>query len=95
MDKWFASSSIGLLSVPVPGNSRIWKLNPPYYTEVEVVLACVWSIRLGFNPGECLDFLLGWGGIDIYNDDLETKKQKTASNKTQKAIGAAAPHPQH
>ncbi len=38
------------------------------------------TLRLGFNPGELLDFLLGWFTIDIYNDDIELNKRK--SNKT-------------
>lgn len=41
-----------------------------YYTEIEVVLAVGGSVRIGFNPGELLDFLLGWFTVDIYGDDL-------------------------
>jgi len=51
-----------------------------YYTQVEAVVALGPSIRLGFNPGELLDFILGWTTLDIFNDDLERKKRK--SNKT-------------
>ena len=28
------------------------------------------TLRFGFNPGELLDFILGWFTIDIYGDDL-------------------------
>jgi hypothetical protein len=43
---------------------------PEYYTQVEIVIAIVGSLRLGFNPGELLDFVLGWTTLDIYSDDL-------------------------
>jgi hypothetical protein len=41
-----------------------------YYTGVEVVLGVGGSIRIGFNFGELLDFILGWFAVDIYGDDL-------------------------
>jgi len=41
-----------------------------YYTQIEVVGALGPSIRLGVNPGELLDFVLGWTTLDIYGDDL-------------------------
>jgi hypothetical protein len=44
----------------------------PFYTQIEVAAACIGGIKLGFNPGELLDFILGWTKIDIYNDDLGT-----------------------
>ena len=44
----------------------------PYYTQCEVAVGTFFpSIRLGFNPGELLDFILGWTTIDIFRDDLE------------------------
>lgn len=42
---------------------------PPYYSQVEAVAGLGLSLRLGLNPGELLDFLLGWGGLDLYGDD--------------------------
>jgi hypothetical protein len=50
---------------------------PSYYTQIDIVAALGPSIRLGFNPGELIDFLLGWVGIDIYSDDVEESWQKT------------------
>ncbi len=47
--------------------------NPPpfsYYTQIEAVLALGPGLRLGMNPGELLDFLLGWVTVDLYGDDL-------------------------
>jgi hypothetical protein len=49
-------------------------LNPaPYYSQIEVVAAAGVSLRIGFNPGELLDFFLGWFGVDIYHDDLSKR----------------------
>lgn len=45
-----------------------------YYTQIEVNAGLGGVLRLGFNPGELLDFLLGWTTIDIFNDDLESRK---------------------
>jgi hypothetical protein len=45
-------------------------LNPArYYSQIEVVAAAGVSLRIGFNPGELLDFFLGWFGVDTYHDD--------------------------
>ena len=32
--------------------------------------------RLGLNPGELLDFGLGWTTLDIFADDLEARESK-------------------
>ncbi len=50
-----------------------------HLTQVEAAAGLFGTLRLGFNPGELLDFILGWTTIDIYNDDLEWKKR--TSNK--------------
>ena len=52
---------------------------PEYYTQIEVVIALVGSVRLGFNPGELLDFVLGWFPLDIYDDDLNRSKSSPPS----------------
>lgn len=44
---------------------------PEYYTQIDVVIAIIGSLRLGANPGELLDFLLGWTTIDFYGDDRQ------------------------
>ena len=38
---------------------------------MEVAAGLVGGIRLGFNPGELLDFIMGFLGLDLYGDDLE------------------------
>ena len=52
------------------------RLMPHEYTQIDIVGGIGGTLRLGFNPGELLDFILGWTTIDIYNDDLEQRKRK-------------------
>lgn len=47
------------------------KYNPSYFTQIEIGLGLGLSLGLGFNPGEFLDFIIGWTTIDIYDDDIE------------------------
>ena len=47
-------------------------------TQLELALGLGGSLRLGLNPGELLDFLLGWLTIDLYDDDIEWKKWRSA-----------------
>ena len=42
---------------------------PSYFTQIELSVAAFGGIKIGFNPGELLDFLLGWFTIDLYGDD--------------------------
>lgn len=51
-------------NVPVGSNSAY------YFTQLEVSVGLGLSIRLGLNPGEFVDFVLGWFKVDIYTDDL-------------------------
>jgi hypothetical protein len=55
---------------------------PSFYTQLEVIAAVGGGVRLGFNPGELLDFILGWATIDIFNDDLKREKRTTESTPT-------------
>lgn len=41
-----------------------------FFSQIDVAVGLGLSVRAGFNPGELFDFLLGWAGVDIYNDDL-------------------------
>jgi hypothetical protein len=41
-----------------------------YYTQVEAVVGLVLTVRVGANPGEMVDFILGWTTLDIFDDDL-------------------------
>ncbi len=49
---------------------------PSYYTQLEVAAgALLVGARVGFNPGELLDFLLGWTTLDIYGDDVREQPE--------------------
>ena len=54
--------------IPFYQHNNVW--NPSYYTDIECVAGFLLLIRIGFNPGELLDFLLGWTTLDIYDDDI-------------------------
>ena len=45
-----------------------------HWTQIEVAGGIGLTVRLGLNPGELLDFLLGWGAVDLYGDDIEMRK---------------------
>lgn len=58
----------------------------PFYTQVEVVGGLVGTLRVGLNPGEFVDFLLGFARIDFFDDDTELPKAKpTATGRSEKA----------
>jgi hypothetical protein len=42
----------------------------PYWTQCEVQVGLLVSARIGINPGELIDFILGWTTLDCYGDDL-------------------------
>lgn len=56
-----------------------------YYTQLEVAVGVGISLRVGVNPGEFVDFVLGWVGIDIYGDDLSRIKKKLVEEKSEPA----------
>jgi len=78
----------------IPANTDY---SPSYYTQIEAVVGLIPSLRLGFNPGELLDFILGWGNIDIYKDDIEMKKTESnhglESTSAPPAAGTLETHP--
>jgi hypothetical protein len=47
-------------------------LNYGFYSQVECTVGLVISLRLGVNPGELIDFLLGYAGCDLFADDVKT-----------------------
>jgi len=49
-------------------------LRPNQYTQVELAGGLLATLRLGFNPGELVDFVLGWTTLDIYRDDIERRR---------------------
>ena len=57
-----------------------------FYTQAEVVLAVGGGMRLGANPGELVDFLLGFATVDIFDDDLAAKARKKAAEKNRQDV---------
>lgn len=45
----------------------------PYYTQIDAAGGFLGGIRVGMNPGELFDFMLGFTTLDIYGDDVESK----------------------
>ncbi|HOX06910.1 MAG TPA: hypothetical protein PK280_10950 [Planctomycetota bacterium] len=58
--------------------------SPHYYTQLEVAAGVGGTLRLGFNPGELLDLLLGWTNVDIYGDDLAARREREEAEKKAK-----------
>ena len=65
-----------LFPFPLPNGGFLaedftWKRFGPRYTQIEAA-AGLWfgGLRIGINPGEFLDFMLGFTTLDIYNDDI-------------------------
>ena len=50
--------------------------NPARWTQIEVAIGLIGDVRLGFNPGELLDLLLGFFGADLYGDDIARGERK-------------------
>lgn len=44
---------------------------PAFYTQIEIAGGLLFTLRLGVNPGEFIDFVLGFTGIDLFGDDLK------------------------
>lgn len=59
--------SLGISLATVDRDPRNWA----FYTHVECVAGAVVSVRLGVNPGELADLLLGFTGLDVMGDDEE------------------------
>ena len=52
------------------------KLPLHYFTQIEVTAGAGLGFRVGFNPGELVDFILGWATLDLFKDDV-VKFEKT------------------
>jgi hypothetical protein len=52
----------------------------PYYTQIDVAAGLLGGVRLGFNPGELLDFILGWTTLDFFKDDISAGKHESVNS---------------
>jgi len=64
---WFFGFPTGAGFDTGPGSGRFPNSS---ITQFEASAGLGPLIRLGFNPLEVVDFLLGWFGLDLYGDDL-------------------------
>jgi len=72
MAEWEGPMFIGF----APFWKRKEKKDRCHLYQIDVVAALLFSLRLGFNPAELVDFGLGWFGPDILGDDIESKNEK-------------------
>ena len=72
--------------------------NPARWTQIEVAAGLLGGIRLGFNPGELLDLLLGFFGADLYGDDIARGERENphaeSTKNTEHRSGEAGPLPE-
>lgn len=54
---------------------------PHNYTRIGFSIGLLGGIDCEVNPGEALDFVLGFFGIDIYSDDIYGKKNNEETKK--------------
>lgn len=77
--KAFGSMQLGLLAF-TPEKTEVNEASSKnhnsasYYTQIEAGGGAFISGRFGFNPGELLDFLFGWFGFGLYDDDLNRRE---------------------
>jgi hypothetical protein len=67
-----ALSHVPFISLPTPTEEDAflpWAEQARYLSQIEVVVGVGVSGRLGVNPLELVDFVLGWTTLDILGDD--------------------------
>ena len=66
-----------LIALPefVPGTKGLPPVHP-FFTQLDVSVGLFGSLRLGFNPGELLDLVLGFTTLDIFADDTWIREPK-------------------
>lgn len=54
--------------------------NYGFYTQIECTVGVIVSLRLGVNPGELIDALLGFVNVDLFRDDVNGEKRIWETN---------------
>ena len=69
---YFADSKklLPFLDLPWDADAECHPAIDPQWTQIDLSVGLIASVRLGFNPGELLDFIVGLVGFDLYGDDL-------------------------
>lgn len=73
-----AESPFPFFSIPYPSSRDVpvsAQTTAKYLTQVEVAGGLWFGARLGFSPGELVDFILGWTTLDIFDDDTASRKR--------------------
>ncbi|HOX06911.1 MAG TPA: hypothetical protein PK280_10955 [Planctomycetota bacterium] len=70
-----------VVPLPSPLGAFMFPDSPGYYTQLEIAAGVGGTLRLGFNPGELLDFLLGWTTLDLFRDDRNARLERDAAEK--------------
>ncbi|MCK5801588.1 MAG: hypothetical protein KAI66_02090 [Lentisphaeria bacterium] len=90
-----ASETIPFVCVPRmkwESEGLVLKKYPAHYlTQLEVVVAVMGSVRLGVNPGELVDLVVGFFGLDLYGDDLGGRRDGRSPRLVAPKSGTAAP----
>lgn len=64
--------SQGMGPVTVDADRR----NYGFYSQVECEAGAIVSLRVGVNPGELVDWLVGFAGFDLMGDDIGTEGEQ-------------------
>ncbi len=64
------SKGVGIIKKSAEMWGDDFKASPEQYTRIGVTGGFLFNARIEINPGELVDFLLGFLGIDIYEDDV-------------------------
>jgi hypothetical protein len=78
---------LGVFTGPMRSDERktmVLRLNGEHafqlYTQMELAVGLWKTARVGGNPGELVDFMLGWLRLDLYGDDRATAEATEAAN---------------
>lgn len=69
-DIWHYGNYYPMNEIQLLRNKSTENLEVPNYTQLEASVGIGPSLRLGLNPGEFLDLVLGLTTIDIFDDDI-------------------------
>ncbi len=78
--KCFVASGAACLSFSRGFEGEDWSVgDASYYSQIEIAGGIFKTLRLGINPGEIADFILGWLRIDLFDDDVNRPGRRPPS----------------
>ncbi len=77
-DKAYWVDTLGVFPIGPATGAR---MAPSYFTKVEASVGLLVSVKVSVNPGEMLDFLLGFAGLDLYGDDVGARSATTGAHR--------------